>query len=223
MAERFTVLTVCTGNIHRSPLAADLLRTWAEWYLPQEVAASIVVESAGTGAPVGRSMGRTASRIAQALGAEPAEHRARQLADDMIERADLVLVAATHHRDDVLARVPRALRKVFTVREAGRIAELLLPDAGAGVAVRAGAAVTQMRARVAAFSDNRAAGGTGVDDIIDPHGLGTDAYLQMTIEAVEPLTALAGVLFGMPQVEVDAYRAFVADTASVRRLIATAP
>ena len=38
MSDGFSVVTLCTGNVHRSALAAALLRQWAQWYLRPELA-----------------------------------------------------------------------------------------------------------------------------------------------------------------------------------------
>ena len=93
-SDAFTVLVVCTGNLNRSALGAALLRTWAGWYLPPEIARDVHVVSAGLGAPVGRPM-RTRTRvIAEALGADGSEHRATQLSEGAVASQDLELVAS---------------------------------------------------------------------------------------------------------------------------------
>lgn len=56
------ILTVCTGNICRSPLAAELLASRLD---PQ----NFIVESAGTSALVGEQMPDPAIEIATRLGA----------------------------------------------------------------------------------------------------------------------------------------------------------
>src|SRR6478609_5948740 len=118
----FSILTVCTGNIHRSPLAAALLGTWAGWYLPPSLAPHVGVRSAGFAAPVGAPMGSHVQTVARALGADGSAHTASQITDGLIAGSNLVLVASRRQRDEVLARVPSALRMTFTMREAGRIA-----------------------------------------------------------------------------------------------------
>ena len=52
----FTILVVCTGNVCRSPLADQMLTNAVQKYLPADVAANVVVGSAGTEAPVGAPM-----------------------------------------------------------------------------------------------------------------------------------------------------------------------
>lgn len=202
-SEPFTVLVVCTGNLNRSALGAALLRTWAGWYLPAGLAREVRVVSAGLAAPGGRPM-RTRTRvIAEALGAEGADHRATQITESAVASADLVLVASREQVDSVLGLAPSALRSTFTIREAGRIAEGLGDPS-------VPASVDDLRARVAKLREHRAPSGTaGGDDIVDPQGKAEDAYIEMARQEVPALGRLASVLFGMPRAEVAAYEAAV--------------
>ena len=201
----FTVLTVCTGNVHRSPLAAVLLERWASWYLPAALASHVSVGSAGTRPPIGAPIGDIAGLMAASLGGDPRHHRARRLTDELVADADLVLAASHTHRDDLLSRVPSAMRRTFTFREAGRTAELLGPRAAART-------VADLRHAVADLAANRVPPpSSGEDDVIDPQGLPRTAYLQMAREEVPALAALASVLFGMPTGDLVAYRTAASD------------
>ena len=213
MGSDFTVLAVCTGNLHRSALAHALLETWAEWYLPTTLSQSVKITSAGTQAPRGSRMVPPTLEIAAALGADGSGHRSRALSGGLIERADLVLTASRAHRDEVLRSVPGSLRRVFTIREAGRIAASL--DGRP-----APATVEDMRSLVASMADRRSlAGSPGDDDIVDPQGKPQDAYLEMTAQEVPPLADLAVALLGMSRPDHDAYVAAAAD----RVLVETRP
>ncbi|WP_314506956.1 hypothetical protein [uncultured Microbacterium sp.] len=197
MDDRFSILTVCTGNIHRSALAAALLERWRTWYLLDPVAAAVTVTSAGFDAPSGAPMGTRAQAIARALGADGSAHLATRMTDRMISDADLVLVASVHHRDETVRRVPAALRKTFTIREAGRIAASLdLPHPPAGV--------DDLLRTVALLAGNRVQADDS-DDIIDPQGRNEEAHLQMANEEVPALARLAHALLGMPKSDADAY------------------
>lgn len=214
-SDTFSVLVVCTGNLNRSALGAALLDTWAGWYLPPGIASNVQVTSAGLQAPVGSKMRSRTRRIAEALGADrAASHRARQITEEMIRSADLVLVAERQQRESVLGMVPSALRSTFTIREAGRIVEQL-PEWPAP----APASVGELRARVAMVAENRnvAAGAVGAadDDIIDPQGKDDDAYRVMARQEVPALAHLAAALFGMPAREVAAYDDAVTDAAAL--------
>lgn len=208
--DTFTVLVVCTGNVNRSALGAVLLDTWAAWYLPEETRDGVRITSAGLRAPEGSSMGSRSRRIAAALGADGSRHRARQITEEAIRSADLVLVSSARQRESVLGLVPGALRSTFTMREAGRIAEQLesMPNPGS---------VDEMRERVAMLSQHRSVASAvdGEDDIVDPQGRDDDAYRLMVRQEVPPLATLARLLFGMPEGEVAAYGA-AADAAAFR-------
>lgn len=209
MAADFSILTVCTGNIHRSPLAAALLETWAGWYLPASVADRVRVRSAGFAAPEGAPMGSRVRIMAAALGADGSRHAATQITDQAIAGADLVLVASRRQREEVLARVPSALRATFTIREAGRIAEGMPDD-------RHPRSVRDLSDTVSFLTDHRGdQRDAAADDVIDPQGRDLTAYAQMAREEVVPLAHLAAALFGMPQADVRAYIAAAEDEAAL--------
>ena len=143
------------------------------------------VASAGFAAPVGTPMGDRVLAIVSALGADGSTHRAAQVEDSLLSDADLVLVASRRHLEKVLSRVPSAVRKTFTIREAGRIAE--------GLEAPPPTSLRDLRRVVERLADSRT--GTaieGADDIIDPQGHGDEAYLQMVREEVAPLARLGG-------------------------------
>ncbi len=208
MTDGFLIVTLCEGNVHRSALAAALLRRWADWYLPSELAESVSVSSAGFAAPVGRPMGERVLKITSALGADGSTHRAAQVDDGVLARADLVLVASRRQLEKVLSRVPSALRRTFTIREAGRIVGAL--DVSPPTSTR------DLRRVVDRLADSRTgAASDEADDIVDPQGLGDEAYLQMVREEVAPLARLGALLFGMPRPDLAAYFAAAEDPASL--------
>jgi protein-tyrosine-phosphatase len=108
--KRFTILTICTANICRSPLMEILLRDRLD-------AQRFEIASAGVrgwdDAPIDSMVVLELAR----LGHEATRHHSRALDVHHIEQADLVLTAAREHRAAVLAMSPRALRKTFTLRE----------------------------------------------------------------------------------------------------------
>lgn len=87
------VLFVCTGNICRSPLAEALLRQVAE-----RRALAIEVSSAGTGAWDGAPASEGAYLVGLEQGLDLSGHKAQLLSRDVVERADLILTMARHHR-----------------------------------------------------------------------------------------------------------------------------
>lgn len=103
------VLTVCIGNVCRSPLMERLLKD----RLPDAAA----VESAGVRAMVGRPMDVSAAAELVRLGGVQNGFVARQLKPPMLREVDLVLTATTEVRSRVLEDAPGALRRTFTLRE----------------------------------------------------------------------------------------------------------
>jgi protein-tyrosine-phosphatase len=87
------VLFFCTGNICRSPLAAALLeRALTERGLEVEVT------SAGTGAWDGAPASEGAYLVGLERGLDLSSHRARLLTRELVDKADLILTMARHHR-----------------------------------------------------------------------------------------------------------------------------
>lgn len=214
MTADFSVLIVCTGNVHRSAIADELLATWANWYLPTELARRVHIASAGTHAPVGAPMGRTVRRIAAELGAEDRGHRAAPVTVKLIDQADLILTAAREHRAELLSLSPRVLRRTFTIREAGRIAGDMGPRipveevgrSGRRRVTQAPMSVAALRAIVAELDERRSGYlDPSADDVIDPEGRDAAAFEEMVRQEVPALVRLAGVLWGMPSGDAEAY------------------
>jgi protein-tyrosine-phosphatase len=88
------ILLVCTGNICRSPLAEVLLGR----ALGERGVSDLSVSSAGTGAWDGAPASEGAYLVALERGLDLSGHRARLLTREVVERADLVLTMARHHR-----------------------------------------------------------------------------------------------------------------------------
>ena len=181
------ILTVCTGNICRSPLAEALLRQRLS-DLPVEV------HSAGTHALVGHGMTTQTLELAAHAGVDPAiaqAHRARYLVEPMLNEADLVLTMTREHRDVVLQMTPGKLRQVVPLREFARLAEAV-PDERILAAAAEGDPVPSERVRlaVASVAGTRTAAATADDDVVDPFRQSSKVYEQA---AAELLPAVAQV------------------------------
>lgn len=102
-------MTVCTGNICRSPMAEVVLR---ERLVDAGLAGQVVVDSTGTtGYEVGSPMDPRARRVLLDAGySDPGigGHRARQVSVGDLRERDLVLAATQDH--------VRALRRVLGLR-----------------------------------------------------------------------------------------------------------
>ncbi len=96
------ILYVCLGNICRSPMAEFMLRDAVAGR--QSLSGQpIVVHGAGVAAEVGSPATREVREVLAEVGIAGDGHIARQLTDEMLEQADLVLVAT----EDVRRRVLR--------------------------------------------------------------------------------------------------------------------
>lgn len=98
------ILVVCTGNLCRSPLAAAMLRR----ALPGRR-----IESSGLAAPVGSAADPIVREQAQADGLSLEEHRARQVSEEMLRAADLVLVMSEAQRRALGRLDPACLGKTM--------------------------------------------------------------------------------------------------------------
>jgi protein-tyrosine phosphatase len=179
-----TVLFVCTGNICRSPLAERLGRHLVT--AQGAAGAGVQLVSAGTQAVVGRGMDPASARVLQERGGSPTGFRARQLTGPMAVEADLTLTMTRRHRQEVLARAPRALSRTFTLSEAAGLLALVPagPVPGDTPGERARALIRQM----AAARSRRPSGPD--DDILDPIGrpdVVHDQVGQAIADAVQPV------------------------------------
>lgn len=88
----------------------------------------IEVRSAGTHAV----QGAPGCTMAPALAGHADAHRSTVLVPELLEWADLILVAARDHRAAVAAMLPSARGRCFTLRQAGRIADWLVAEGMVG-------------------------------------------------------------------------------------------
>ena len=102
------ILTLCIGNICRSPLAEVLLAR----DLPGRT-----VWSAGLGALVGEPADPISIALAAERGLDLQAHRAQQVTSPMCQRADVILVMEQQHRVELERRYPLVRGKVFCLGE----------------------------------------------------------------------------------------------------------
>ncbi|MFS0868159.1 low molecular weight phosphatase family protein [Microbacterium sp. 179-B 1A2 NHS] len=190
------ILTVCTGNICRSPLAAQLLA---------HRMADIGVEatSAGIRARNGDRMPIEAVELAMGagiLGDTSNAHRARFLTEALLQDPELVLAMDRGHRREVVELAPGKLRATFTIREFERLAAVTSDDT-----IRAGAVGADPRERLrgalAVLAGQRGLAlppaDPADDDVVDPYGRSRETYarsgaqLMPGIDAVERVIRLA--------------------------------
>lgn len=103
----YTVMTVCTGNICRSPMAEIILRAEFERH---GLADKVNVESSGVSdEEYGNPIDRRAVKVLKERGYElPAHHFAHRITRDEIERTDLFLPMTASHMRALLRQLPQA-------------------------------------------------------------------------------------------------------------------
>ncbi|WP_285137041.1 low molecular weight phosphatase family protein [Microbacterium sp. lyk4-40-TSB-66] len=196
------VLTVCTGNICRSPLAALTLEA-------RTGDLEVRFASAGTRARDGGLMTEEAIDLAVERGVPSVAahaHRARLLMPDHLQHVDLVVAMTREHRRAVVEMDPSRLRMTFTARELVRAIDGIDDHALASTAAAGDAHETDpQRARFAALlAGLRARRGLipspadpADDDVIDPYRRSVATYrasavqLDPGLDAVERLVRLA--------------------------------
>ena len=190
MTPPVTLLTVCTGNVCRSPAAELLLRA----ALGTEE--GVVVRSAGTAAPAGAHVSKPISALLRGRGIDPDEHRARWLTERDVRTADLILAMTREHRSRAVELFPAAVRRSFTLVEFARIAAAIPEDDVSGATV-----AERLRELIALAPRYRSAAGS--DDVDDPYGQdeATNARVFAEIsQAVATISAIAqGPLIGSPR------------------------
>jgi low molecular weight protein-tyrosine phosphatase len=161
----FSILTVCTGNVCRSPAVERLLA--------QKLGPTVSISSAGTHALVGQPISQPMSRLLRNSGAEDGAFAARLLTEKAVDEADLVLALTRGHRSLVVELWPPAVRRTFTLREFARRLEQIDPSA-----LPDGAAAERLRAAIPLIVATRGLERTYAedDDVIDPYRLSEELY-----------------------------------------------
>lgn len=190
MAENeYTLLAVCTGNICRSPAMERLL---AHVFAGES---EIRVHSGGTYAHDGWDMQSPMKERVRDYGADAEGFVAQQVTPEMVRSSDLILTATGVHVEDVLAEVPDAAGRTFTVREFERLVEGIGSDRLR--VVREKPTTAQRLAALVPLVDEQRRGGAragGEDDVVDPYMLPEDVYDDSFRQLSEPIEALAQAL-----------------------------
>ncbi len=160
----FRILTVCTGNICRSPVAERLIQA--------ALGDEVTVASAGIHAMVGDPIQPDMVALLDKAGLPSGDFVARQVTSADVRDADLVLALTRQHRAYLVEAEPAALRRTFTLLEFARI--VASPDLPS---VPPGPVGLRLRALVPLAARHRApALADGSDDVPDPYGRGSDQY-----------------------------------------------
>ncbi|KQQ90820.1 low molecular weight phosphatase family protein [Pseudarthrobacter sp. SL88] len=189
------ILTVCTGNICRSPVAERLLQTG----LNQVVPGGFEVASAGTRAMVGDPMQPISADIVRTYGGDPDGFEARQLNSKILRGVDLVLTMTSGHRGEVLQQDASMLKRTFTIREFARMLDVLdgratdapAEDPGDADPLAANTAYWRsLPARAAGVRHLALPADSAENDIIDPYRRSPEVYRQMEDELAPAIVSI---------------------------------
>ncbi|WP_201566374.1 low molecular weight protein-tyrosine-phosphatase [Psychrobacter immobilis] len=100
------ILVVCVGNICRSPIAAALLID----KFPQKN-----IDSAGLSAVVGHSADAKAQEVMRVDGLDMSDHIAKQIDEELVVTADLILTMSTNQTKWIESRWPHCRGKTFRI------------------------------------------------------------------------------------------------------------
>ena len=179
----FTILTVCSGNICRSPLAEQLLRvglsSWPE----------VILGSAGTIGLTGHVMPDEAADLSRHFGGEPSGHLARVLTAEQLREANLVFAMSREHRRAIVELFPKAIRYTFTIREFARlVGGVTDKDLSDAAALPLDDVVGRFSTLVGLAASQRGAVGPpdspDDDDVVDPNRRSDEVYAEAARQLV---------------------------------------
>lgn len=180
------ILTVCTGNVCRSPLAAAMLHV-------QLAQSGFVTRSAGTRGLTDAPMTRQTIELARSFGIPDdilVSHRATALTEDLLQTPTLIFTMTRDHRREVVELAPSRVRATFTIREFARLADSLT-DHQLHTAANVGGSdpASRVRAMSAAVASQRglvvSPAELTADDVIDPYGRSQRTY-QLSASQLTP-------------------------------------
>lgn len=122
-ATSMIILLVCTGNTCRSPMAQVLLQNKLKERFAKFFEADVppvFALSAGTNASSGSGASHEAVQAMKSRGLDLTQHSSRQVNQDLLQTADLVLTMTQNHRQAILTRWPHFTPKVLPLSSNGR-------------------------------------------------------------------------------------------------------
>ncbi len=177
------MLFVCTGNVCRSPAAERLLAATGSH--------AVHVSSAGSYAMVGKPISAPMVPLLTSAGADPQSFAARQLTEEVVRGADLVLGLSREHRMAAVEMWPGVVRRAFTLLEFTRLLEVVDPTT-----IPPGSVAERFRAVIplAAAERRQVRGDPTIDDIADPYLRSEADYAHAFGEIQEAIQTIVRVV-----------------------------
>lgn len=119
------ILFVCTGNLYRSPLAAAL---FSQKLQADGQSEGWTVESAGTWTVPGQRVPPDALRVAKTMRLDLTCHRTRQVDQDLLANADLILVMERGHKEALMFEFPSVQKKLHLLSQIADQLPYDIPD-----------------------------------------------------------------------------------------------
>lgn len=167
---------MCTGNIHRSPLAAFLLqRDLTRRGIEAHVTSAGLLED-------GRPAAEEILELLSARGLDASHHRSRRITPELLGAQDLLLGLARDHVREMIMLRPDLMPRTFTLKELVR----------RGTAIGPISADEELADWLVRAAGNRTPanflGSSATDDVADPIGRRFSVFKKTAAE-VEGLTA----------------------------------
>lgn len=181
-ADRLRVLSVCVGNICRSPVSEFLLR--------HELGDRVASASAGTHALIGDPVYPPMAERLDTLGVEHGGG-ARQVTESILRESDLILTMTRDLRSQVVRMAPATVRRTFTLAEFAAILSVG-PVRALGTAGR-----TELVSLITVAAAQRSAvSGEGAElDIADPYGRQDSDYAR-AFDQIHRFVSAIGAAWG---------------------------
>ncbi|MFG3286999.1 protein-tyrosine-phosphatase [Streptomyces sp. NPDC048111] len=197
--DSFRILHVSTGNVCRSPITERLTRHALSDRLGDPFTGGLIVESAGTWGHEGAPMEANAAAVLADFGADATGFTGRELLDEHVITADLVLTATRDHRAQVISMGHSAGLRTFTLKEFTRLVRAIdpatLPDPlQEGMVERARALVRA----AAALRGWLLAPSAEADEVNDPYGAPITFFRSIGDEINQALDPVVTALTGVP-------------------------